>query len=159
MTSLILVLQDFVILTCFKATKPVESSQVYRVTTKRQFLSPIFQEFLLFIWSSLKGWKSELTLEPPNGFRPKTLYWESSVLTTRSLLHLQYVISFSQFIYFKNSLIDLLHTMPLKCPYFLIKSRLFYSKHPICSFKSFETTQFSQNVIFICCNICFSSYG
>ena len=30
-------------------------------------------EFLLLIWSTSKGWKAELTLEPSGGFEPKTL--------------------------------------------------------------------------------------
>ena len=41
---------------------------------------------------------------------------------------------------------------------FITELRLFYLKHRIWGFKSFETTQYSQNVLFVSCYIFFSSY-
>ena len=34
----------------------------------------------------MEEWKAELTLEPPTGFEPYNLAWESSTVTTRPLL-------------------------------------------------------------------------
>ena len=34
------------------------------------FLPFSSQEFLVLNWSTLEGWKAELTLEPPSGFDP-----------------------------------------------------------------------------------------
>ena len=45
----------------------------------------------------LKGWKTELTLEPPSGFEPRTLDWESSAVTTRALLNSVHIICFIGF--------------------------------------------------------------
>ena len=49
----------------------IQLSQGYRINTKRvcvSLQSP--QQFLVLIWSTSEGWKSELTLEPPSGFEP-----------------------------------------------------------------------------------------
>ena len=50
----------------------VPLSQGCRATTRKQFafnISP--QEFLVFIWSLLEGWKAKSTLKPPSGFEPR----------------------------------------------------------------------------------------
>lgn len=39
-----------------------------------------------FIWSSLRGWKAECTLEPSNTFESRGPDWKSSALTTSLLL-------------------------------------------------------------------------
>ena len=39
-----------------------------------QFLPRSPQEFLLLSELNSEGWKAELTLEPPSGFRPRTLW-------------------------------------------------------------------------------------
>ena len=36
------------------------------------FLSLSFQRFLVLIWSTLEGWKAELSLKPPSGFEHRT---------------------------------------------------------------------------------------
>ena len=36
------------------------------------FLSLSFQRFLVLIWSTLEGWKAELSLKPPSGFEYRT---------------------------------------------------------------------------------------
>ena len=50
------------------------------------FLQLSSQKFLVLILSTSEGWKAESTLEPPSGFEHGILDWESSILTTRSLL-------------------------------------------------------------------------
>ena len=99
-----------------------------------------------------------MTLEPPNGFKLWTVDWESSAITIWPLLQLQYVILFSQFCWFQNSLTDLLHTVTLKGSNFITKLKLFCLKHRIWVFRSSETTQFSQNVFYWLQHF-FSSYG
>ena len=51
------------------------------------FLPLSSQKFLVLILLTLEGWKAESTLEPPSGFEHGTLDWESSALTTSTLLH------------------------------------------------------------------------
>ena len=48
-------------------------------------LSP--QTFLVLVQLTMEEWKVELTLEPPSGFIPRLVDWESSTLTTMLLLH------------------------------------------------------------------------
>ena len=50
------------------------------------FLPLSSQKFLVLILPTSEGWKAELTLEPPSGFKQGPLDWESSVLTTRPFL-------------------------------------------------------------------------
>ena len=38
---------------------------------KVYFLPFSFQEFQVLNWSTLEGWKVELTLQPPSGFEPR----------------------------------------------------------------------------------------
>ena len=47
-------------------------------------LSP--QKFLVLIWSTLEGWKTDLTLSCLLVFNPGPLDWENSTITTRPLL-------------------------------------------------------------------------
>ena len=42
------------------------------------FLPRTSQKFLVLIWSTLEGWKAELTLEPPIVLNTRHLDWESS---------------------------------------------------------------------------------
>ena len=63
-------------------------SQGNRATTWRVYFLPLSpQEFLVLIWSTLEGWKADLTMEPPN-LDVRALDWGSSVLSTRPLLHI-----------------------------------------------------------------------
>ena len=72
----------------FNFLEGVQLSQGYRVTTRKVYFLPLSsQKFLVLNWWNSEGWKAELTLQPPSGFEPKTLNWESKALLTRPLIH------------------------------------------------------------------------
>ena len=53
-------------LNCLKATERLQGDGFL-------YFSPFnFQKFLVFNWSTLEEWKTELTLEPPGGIEPET---------------------------------------------------------------------------------------
>ena len=62
---------------CLKATEPLRGDSFLFTI---QF--PGFLEFLVVNWSPSKGWKAQLTFEPPSGY---PLDWESSALSARPL--------------------------------------------------------------------------
>ena len=58
----------------YRSFTGIQLSQGCRATTSREyFLSFSSLEFLVLNWSTSEGWKTELTLEPPSGFEPRTL--------------------------------------------------------------------------------------
>ena len=65
---------------CRMATKPLLGGILLSTTSS--------QKFLVLIWSTSEGWKSESTLGPSVDLKTDTLDWESSVLTTMSFVSL-----------------------------------------------------------------------
>ena len=103
------------------------------------FLPLSFQEFLLLIWSTSKGWKAGSTFKPPSGIEPGTPALGIQCNYTRPWLLNQWAID--SFYFFKLSVLCLLLAMALiggadsqSKSYVEVKEKLYKSEKPLKKF-------------------------